>query len=737
MTRRKLTEVVRYLRHLADPQGGVGLSDAELLERYVRHRDEAAFELLLWRHGVLVFNVCRRVLPREQDAEDAFQATFLAFVRKAHAIARGGSVSSWLYKVAYRVALEAKARAQRTAARERPGGEALAVQPSPDPMWHDLRSLLDEELNRLPERLRRPFILCYLEGKTNEEAARQLGCRPGTVFSRLARGRELLRNRLVRRGVTLSTATLMVALGRHAAEAVPVAPLVTTTLRAALLYAGGQATGNISIHVTTLAEGVLRAMFVTKLKMAALMLFVVGLLAAGGVLSHSLTAASQAEAKAEDPAPKQEAARQPDAKPISVKVVKPTPGGLARTVTSSAEVVAAQQQQLVPLISGTIKEVSVDIGDRVKKGQTLIVLDAPLVAKEWEQANSAFEMAQAEEDEAKARVVTAEAEVEATEALYEVKIAERDAATVGIIEGQAALKNRQKLFEQKVTGPEPVEEAKQKIVTAEAKLKAAKAAIAAARADVKIKQGKLEHAKAALKAAGAAARTAHAVMDKARIQESFTQIKAAFDGVVTRRTANVGNFVQASDSRLLTPLLTLQRTDQVRVVVQLPQDYATLAERGDRVDLSRQGWDRFGNLIGDASEIITGQKIARFSPALNQDDRTMRVEIDVENPKNRLFPGMSIGINVYLNKTRSPKAFTVPASCLLVTAKGDPLVEGDKAYLYVVRDGKAHRTPIKAVFPVSEDRVEIVEGVKASDLIVTNPKDLKGEVVPVKVKKEP
>jgi pyruvate/2-oxoglutarate dehydrogenase complex dihydrolipoamide acyltransferase (E2) component len=312
------------LRHLADPQGGVGLSDAELLERYVRHRDEAAFELLLWRHGVLVFNVCRRVLPREQDAEDAFQATFLAFVRK--------------------------------------------------------------------------------------EAARQLGCRPGTVFSRLARGRELLRNRLVRRGVTLSTATLMAALERHAAEAVPVTPLVTTTLRASLLYAGGQAAGNISIHVTTLAEGVLRTMFVTKLKLAALMLFVVGLLAAGGVLSHTLTAAPQEEAKAEDPAPKQEDTRKPDAKPISVNVVKPTPGGLARTVTSSAEVVAAQQQQIVPLISGTIKEVLVDIGDRVKKGQTLIVLDAPLVSGELEEAKAALEMAQAQMQEAQATVAAAERE---------------------------------------------------------------------------------------------------------------------------------------------------------------------------------------------------------------------------------------------------------------------------------------------------------------------------------------
>src|SRR5215472_6998984 len=116
MSRRSLNAVVRYLQQLAQTQSGSGASDAELLERYVRHRDEAAFELLVWRHGALVFNVCRRILPCEQDAEDAFQATFLAFIRKAGSIRRCGSVASWLYKVAFRVALEAKERARKTAA---------------------------------------------------------------------------------------------------------------------------------------------------------------------------------------------------------------------------------------------------------------------------------------------------------------------------------------------------------------------------------------------------------------------------------------------------------------------------------------------------------------------------------------------------------------------------------------------------------------------------------------------
>jgi RND family efflux transporter MFP subunit len=675
MARRKLTEVVRYLRHLVNPAKTSGLSDAELLERYVRHRDEAAFELLLWRHGVLVFNVCRRVLPHEQDAEDAFQATFLAFVRKAHAIARRGSVSSWLYKVAYRVALEARERTRKTAAMEKPGGEALAVQPTFDPEWSDLRPILDEELNHLPERLRRPLILCHLEGKSNEEAARELGCRLGTIYSRLSRGREMLRKRLLRRGVTLSVAVLTAALAAHAAEAAPIVPLVRAAVGAARSFAGLPMGGPISPRATALAEGVLRTMLITKLKIMALMLFVAGVAVAGGVLSHTLTAAPQEEAKAEEPAPKQESAPKPDAKPIAVKVVKPTPGGLARTITRQAEVVAAQQQQLVPLISGTVKEVNVDICDRVKKGQVLIVLDAPLAIKELEQATAAMEMAQAQAKEAEAQVHVAEAEAASSKAILETREAAHRAA--------------------RLTAGELV----------------------AARSDVEVKQAKLTKVKASLMAAKANTRMAQVALDKARIQESFTQIKAAFDGVVIRRTADVGNFVQASDSRLLTPLLTLQPADRLRVVVQVPTQDAPFVGRGDPVDLT---------LDALPGVRLSAQKIARFSPTLNASNRTMTVEIDVPNPDGRLMPGMDGTITIHF-KNRLTNAFVVPSSCL--SAPG--LVS-----VYIVRDGKAHRIPV-TITTTEEEKTEIIGDVKASDLIVTNPKDLKGEIVPVEIKKEP
>lgn len=256
MARHDLHGVVRYLQQLAHARGSSSASDADLLERYIRHRDEAAFELLVWRHGAMVFNVCRRLLPCEQDAEDAFQATFLTFARKAAAINSRGSLAAWLYKVAYRIALAAKARTRKIATREKPGSDILVAAPVPDSAWAELRPILDEEVNRLSERLRRPFVLCYLEGQTNEEAAQLLRCPAGTIFSRLARGRAMLRQRLQRRGVTLSLGALTAALATHATEAMPAAVLMASTVRSALLFAAGQTVGDVSAQAASLAEGV-------------------------------------------------------------------------------------------------------------------------------------------------------------------------------------------------------------------------------------------------------------------------------------------------------------------------------------------------------------------------------------------------------------------------------------------------------------------------------------------------
>jgi HlyD family secretion protein len=177
------------------------LTDAELLRRFAADRAEEAFAALVKRHGPLVLSVCRRGLGAEQDAEDAFQATFLVLARKAGSIADPGLLGNWLYGVATRIARKARVAQRKRQQREKPVW-CLPSLPAPDaPARDDLGSVLREELNRLPEKYRVPVGLCYLEGKTNAEAARLLRWPTGTVKGRLARARDLLRSRLVCRGL--------------------------------------------------------------------------------------------------------------------------------------------------------------------------------------------------------------------------------------------------------------------------------------------------------------------------------------------------------------------------------------------------------------------------------------------------------------------------------------------------------------------------------------------------------
>jgi len=269
--------VLQHLRRVFAHASDVEVSDAELLERFVKAADKAAFELLVWRHERMVLGVCRRVLRNYHDAEDAFQATFLVLARKAASIRNQQSVAGWLHCVASRVAHHARSKASR---RERPGGHDadLASVPSPGEPGGELRArdlgpVLDEEVNRLPEKYRLPVVLCYLEGKTYEEAARQLGCPKGTLSGRLARARGMLRARLARRGVDLGAGLLAAALCEYAAAAAVPAALVTTTVKAALLVASGRAaTVAASPEIAALAEGVVRSMLVHKLKFVSVFL---------------------------------------------------------------------------------------------------------------------------------------------------------------------------------------------------------------------------------------------------------------------------------------------------------------------------------------------------------------------------------------------------------------------------------------------------------------------------------
>jgi RNA polymerase sigma factor (sigma-70 family) len=275
-----LDKAIRQLRRVALTQHGERLSDGELLRRFVHDRDEAAFEVLLRRHGSLVLGVCRRVLHDPHDAEDAFQATFLVLVRRAGAIRKPSSLASWLHGVAHRTACHARRAAARRRAKE---AEAMPPRELLPDGSAELAEVLDRELAGLPQAYREALVLCDLEGKTRSQAAQVLGCAEGTVASRVARGRALLAERLARRGFAVSGGAVAVLLSEAASACVP-SSVVAATIKAATLVAAGQAAA--SAQVAALVEGVLKAMLLNKLKVLAAVLLAVGLLAtATGLLA--------------------------------------------------------------------------------------------------------------------------------------------------------------------------------------------------------------------------------------------------------------------------------------------------------------------------------------------------------------------------------------------------------------------------------------------------------------------
>ncbi len=285
------SNVVEYLCSLVDCPSAEE-SDGHLLERFATRRDQSAFKALMRRHGPLVWAVCRRLLQEPHAAEDAFQATFLVLVKKAGSLRVQRSLANWLYGVAYRTAAKARTTAIRRQAHER----RAPTMPTPDPVadlvWQDLRPVLDEELSRLPDKYRAPLVLCYLEGKTGEEAARLLGWTVGTLWGRMARGRELLSGRLARRGVTLSAGLLGTALAQNAVSAAgPPAALLAATARAGLLMVGGHAlaAGVVSPQAASLVKAALHSQLLSKVKAVGAVLFLgmlVGIGAATGAISR-------------------------------------------------------------------------------------------------------------------------------------------------------------------------------------------------------------------------------------------------------------------------------------------------------------------------------------------------------------------------------------------------------------------------------------------------------------------
>jgi RNA polymerase sigma factor (sigma-70 family) len=281
---RSLSASVQHLGEilLAD---ATDLPDAELVGRFVERRDETAFAALVRRYGGVVFGVCRRVLRHTQDAEDAFQATFLVFARKAVSVRRGGTIGNWLYGVAYNTARKAKAMRHRREVKEREAAERRSAPPATAP--DDLQEVLDGELHALPDKYRTPIVLCDLMGLTAREAAVEVGCPQKTLGTRLTRGRSMLARRLSRRGVAISAGVLAAALAPDATAAIP-PPLIGSTIRAATGFPGGPPT-DVSPAVLALTKGVSKVMLLKSLKHGVVL--ACGIAAAGLTIGPAIVAA--------------------------------------------------------------------------------------------------------------------------------------------------------------------------------------------------------------------------------------------------------------------------------------------------------------------------------------------------------------------------------------------------------------------------------------------------------------
>jgi RNA polymerase sigma factor (sigma-70 family) len=383
--------ILHYLRFLGATAADDEPSDGQLLGRFLAQRDEGAFATLMRRHGPVVLAVCQRVLRNLHDAEDAFQATFLVLARKGASVRKHHSLAAWLHRVALNLARTASATAAQRQAREREVVPIPATDTVDDVASRDWQQLLHEEVDRLPKKYRVPVILCHFKGATHDEAARQLGWPLGTVSGRLARARGMLRTRLARRGLALTTAGLAAMLTAEASAVVPPA-LLGLTLRAAVSFAAG---GAVSAGVVALAKGALQTMTATKLMLVLLVLSAVGLLGSLFALGGS----AREGPRGDDSAPGVIALRAPvapprekkesdmaESEPVRVEGLEfvalipkriPVPDGAARDVALGLRITNISDKPLTISVFDVILPWIVNTVDGVKLGAELRRKDTP------------------------------------------------------------------------------------------------------------------------------------------------------------------------------------------------------------------------------------------------------------------------------------------------------------------------------------------------------------------------
>jgi RND family efflux transporter MFP subunit len=433
--------------------------------------------------------------------------------------------------------------------------------------------------------------------------------------------------------------------------------------------------------------------------------FVALFVGAGGGVAWLITASRSMSIPlvAAEPAPRRsDGSSQTPVAPVRVGTIKPTKGGLERTTTQPGTVIAFESAELFAKVSGYLKSQTVDIGDHVRQGQILAEIDAPELLKAVEQASAALGQAKAQVVQANARVLTSEADRDAAVAAVKQAEAEIERAAAARAFREKQYERIKKLFELKSIDERLVDEKLDEMESARAAERLAHAGVANATALATAATARIAQAKADADEARSKVEVAQAAMEKSEVFVDYLRIVSPYDGVITHRNFFRGDFIRSADQDARTALLTVDRTDLMRVVVQVPDRDVPLTNAGDTatVDIDALPGTRFT------------AKVSRVAEAEDSQTRTMRTEIDLPNNEKLLRQGMYGRVTIHLGTL--PGAMRIPSSALV----GD-VVDGTSR-VYTVRDGIAHLTPVR----VGRDdglQIEILGGLTAEDEVVRQP----------------
>lgn len=427
------------------------------------------------------------------------------------------------------------------------------------------------------------------------------------------------------------------------------------------------------------------------------------LLAAAAWRSKSQGEVSQVGDAAQEP----ESSVPPDSarsSKIRVDVIRPHVGKMARSETEPGTVDAFDFANLYAKVSGYLKVQNVDIGSVVKTGEVLAEIDAPEYVQSRDQARAEVEQAKARVQLAESAVTRAEADVGAAEAGVEQKKAELTRTDAYLKFRKIQFERMSHLFELQSIDQRLVEESRKEQDAAQAAVEATKASIRTAETAVAAKKAKVTQARADVVDARANVDVAKALLEKAQVFVNYLKVVSPYDGVITERGFHVGDFIRSPDQGRQVPLLTVARTDVMRVVMRLPERYVPYCEAGDPAVVEL---DALHGRVFHAT-------VSRIANSLDHSDRTMRVEVDLKNPNGELRDGMFGRVTVQL--TSATKELSIPSSALVNVGRPGAFS------VYIIRDGRADRVPVK----VGRDngiRAEILTGVQANDLIVAHPSE--------------